>query len=84
MRKRHSAQFKVKVALEAAKGEKTMAQLCKQYQVHRVQIQDWKKSLLEALPEVFSAKRSKSKDDNEKLVDELYKQIGQLRVAMSG
>ncbi len=80
MRKNHSAAFKAKVALEALKEEKTMAQLASEYEIHRVQIQVWKKDLLTALPTVFSGRRDKDKLDHEKVINELYRQIGQLRV----
>lgn len=81
MRKRHSAGFKARVALEAMKEEKTMAELASRYQVHRVQIQAWKKELQEGLPTLFAGQRGGSKTrDQGKLIEELYKQIGQLRV----
>ena len=52
-RRRFSAEFKVKVALEAIKGQKTVAELAGEYEVHANQITQWKKQLLESLPEVF-------------------------------
>ena len=52
-RRNHSAQFKVKVALAAIKGDQTVAELSSKYQVHATQATQWKKQLLEALPEVF-------------------------------
>jgi transposase len=80
MRRTHSAGFKAKVAVEALKEEKTMAQLASQFGVHRVQILGWKKTLQEALPGIFSGRKEKIKEDQQKEVDELYRQIGQLRV----
>ncbi len=79
-RKKHSTQTKVKVALDALKGEKTIAELTAQYGIHATQINQWKKSVLETLPEAFSSKRKRHEDDQQALVDELYKQIGQLKV----
>ena len=82
MRKTHDAALKAKVALEALKGEKTIAQLSSQFGVHPNQIGKWKKDLLERLPEIFSAKWKKEHKTDEELVEELYKQIGQLKVEL--
>ena len=79
-RKRHSTQTKVKVALEAIRGTRTTAEISSHYGVHASQINTWKKQALEAIPEAFSSKRKRQEDDQEALVDELYRQIGQLTV----
>lgn len=81
-RKSYSAAFKAKVALEAIKKEKTIAQLSSEYGVHSNQINQWRKRLLEELPEIFSKKRQKKEKDAEDLQDELYRQIGQLKVEL--
>ena len=80
IRKSHSSAFKAKVALEAVKKEKTVAQLSSEYGVHPNLITKWRKQLLEQLPSVFSNKRQKEEKDSEELQAELYKQIGQLKV----
>ena len=80
IRKSYSAAFKAKVALEAVKKEKTIAQLSSEYGVHSNQITKWRKKLLEELPSVFSDQRKKKEKDSEELQSELYKQIGQLKV----
>ena len=82
MRRNHDAAFKAKVALEALKGEKTIAQLSSEYGVHPSQIGQWRKRLLEALPEIFSGRRGKAAQDQEELEAELYRQIGQLKVEL--
>lgn len=83
MRKNHDAAFKAKVALDAVKGEKTISQLTGIYGVHPNQIGRWKKHLLNELPALFSDKRRKKADkDREELEDELYRQIGQLKVEL--
>ena len=82
MRKSYDAAFKAKVALEAVKGEKTMAQLSSEYGVHVNQIGQWQKRLLQELPEVFSERRRKKEDETEEMTAELYRQIGQLKVEL--
>jgi transposase-like protein len=79
-RKRHSAEFKATVALAAAKEEKTLTELASEYGVHPNQITQWKKQLLETLPEIFSQGRKRDKEDQEALQAELYQQIGKLKV----
>lgn len=80
IRKTHSTQAKVKIAVEAIKGSKTTAELTSTYGVHATQINTWKKAALDIIPEAFSSKRKRVEDDQKTLVDELYKQIGQLKV----
>lgn len=82
IRKSYSSAFKAKVALEAIKKEKTMSQLSSEYGVHSNLINQWRKRLLEELPEVFSKKRQKKEKATEDLQDELYRQIGQLKVEL--
>lgn len=81
-RRNHSAQFKVKVALAAIKGDQTVAQLASQFQVHTTQITQWKKQLLEALPEAFSQRRQRDQKSQDELTAQLYQQIGQLKVEL--
>jgi putative transposase len=82
IRKRHDAAFKAKVALEAVKGEKTIAELSSEFGVHGNQIRHWKKRLLEELPSIFSDKRKKAEKDSEQLESELFRHIGQLKVEL--
>lgn len=82
MRKVHGAAFKARVALEAVKGEKTLAQLSSEVGVHANQIRQWRKQLLEELPRIFSDRRCKEDREREDLVSELYQQIGQLKVEL--
>jgi putative transposase len=80
MRKSHDAAFKARVALEGLKEEKTLAQLSSEFGVHSNQIRQWRQKLLEEVPTLFSDRRKKNDQDNEELVAELYRQIGQLKV----
>jgi len=79
-RRNHSAAFKSKVALAAVRGDRTIAELAAEHGVHPNQITQWKKQLLESLPDVFSRKRKNDRRDQEELTSQLYQQIGQLKV----
>jgi transposase-like protein len=81
-RRRFSAEFKAKVALQAIKGEKTVAELASEHEVHGNQISQWKKQLLDALPEVFGRRREHDAAAQEELTSRLYQQIGQLKVEL--
>lgn len=81
-RRNHSAAFKAKVALAALKGDKTIAELASEYEVHPNQITQWKKQLLDSLPELFSRRRKHERRDQAALTSELYQQIGQLKVEL--
>ncbi len=82
MRKSYDAAFRAKVALEAVKEEKTLAELSSLYGVHGNQISRWKKQLLESLPDLFTDRRKKKDKQQEELIEELYRQIGQLKVEL--
>jgi len=79
-RKQYEAAFKAKVALEAVKGEKTIAQAASEYGVHPNLVRKWKEHLLRVLPELFSDRRKRQEGEREELEAELFRQIGQLRV----
>ena len=80
IRKRYTQQIKMEVALEAIKEQKTIAEITTKYGVHATQINTWKTQVLEIMLEAFSSKRKRSEVEQQNLVDELYKQIGQLTV----
>ncbi len=71
-RKSFSNQFKAKVAVEAIKGFKRISELSKEYQVHRNVIGNWKKQLIERLPDVFDCKRGPIADGQSELTEKLY------------
>ena len=79
-RKSYTAAEKGKIALDALKGTLTQNELTSKYGVHSTQILAWKRQLIDSVPEIFSEKRQEKDVAQEKLVDELYKQIGQLTV----
>jgi len=82
LRSKYPPAFKAKVALEAIKEEKTSAELSSQYQVHPGQIRNWKGTLKQGAMDLFSGNRKKIKDNKEELIQELYRQIGQLKVEL--
>ena len=77
--KTYSADIKARVALEALRGQKTVAQIASEYQVHPTQVNQWKKQATETLRSGFSSGKDKAVSD-EKKVDNLYRQIGKLQV----
>ena len=79
-RKRYSAEFKAKVAIEAIKGQRTVNEIGGRYEVHPNMVSQWKKQALEHLSEVFSEVRVRKERSEEELRDQLYQQIGQLKV----
>jgi transposase len=62
-RRKHSTQFKAKVALEAIRGEKTVSELASLYEVHPNQISRWKSQVMAALPDIFSSLRQRGKEE---------------------
>jgi transposase len=82
MRRKFDGAFQARVALEAIQGEATLGELASRYQVHPNQITKWKKQALEGLPGLFADKRSSGRQDKENSEDELYRQIGKLKVEL--
>jgi transposase len=78
--KQYTASEKAKVAMEAIKGDLTMAQISSQYGVHATQITRWKKEAIEAMVSGFSSKAKTQDISHTDLVNQLYQQIGQLTV----
>jgi len=78
-RKRHSATFKAKVALDALIGVKTVAQIARENNIHPIQVSQWKTTLREHLPDVFDS-NSRQDKDQEELIAALHQKIGELTV----
>jgi len=82
-KKSFSAEFKSKVAIEAIKGLQTVNELASEYSVHSTQINNWKHQLLESSKMAFTHKGElKKQQAYEKERDQLYSQIGQLKVEL--
>ena len=79
-RRKHSPAFKANVALEAVKGEETVAQLAGRYQVHPSQIQAWKKAITDGAAGVFHNGQNQKARSDTALVARLYQETGQLKV----
>lgn len=82
IRKTFSKEFKAKVALEAYKGQKTINELSKDYQVHPNVVSNWKKQLIENVTEIFSNKRGPKSETDLEEKDRLYRQIGKQQVEL--
>ena len=81
-RRKFTAEFKAKLAIEAIRERQTLAELAAEHQVHPTQITQWKKQLMETLPEVFGKRRELNAQEHQELIDRLYQQIGQLKVEL--
>lgn len=79
-RKRYSADFKSKVALEAIKGEQTLAELAAKYEIHHTMIAQWKRQAIEGMAATFSGKTETAPSASEAEVEKLHAKIGQLLV----
>ena len=78
-RKTHSPQFKAKVALTAIQNDETAAQIASRLGIHPTMVSNWKRQMMEGAADIFD-KNHKTKKQSEAQTDELYKQIGQLKV----
>jgi putative transposase len=81
-RKRYSAAFKAKVAVEAIRGVKTTAELASEHQVHPTLISQWKRQALENLASLFEGVGTRVEPDVEAVTAPLYEQIGRLKVEL--
>ena len=79
-RKKYSKELKAQIALDAIKGQKTIAELASEYGVHANQISIWKKQLLDAAPDTFTSGKDKGAEKKEIECERLYQKVGQLQI----
>ena len=77
-RRKHTAEFKARIALEAIRGIDTINEIAAKYEVHPVQVGNWKKELLDRIPELFERKNSAKNKDEELERAQLEQKVGQL------
>jgi transposase-like protein len=79
-RRRFTADFKARVALEALRGDKTIQEIASKHKVHPNQVSKWKRQALDGLGTIFSNGADKARMDHEDEVHDLHAKIGQLTV----
>jgi transposase len=79
-RRRFTADFKAKVALEALRGDRTIQEIAVKHKVHPNQVSTWKRQAMDGLGEVFSNGAARAGRDHEVEVHDLHAKIGQLTV----
>lgn len=81
MRRTFDSKFKARVALEAIKEEKTLAEIASHYEVHPNQVSSWKKEVLTKMPDLFQDGRKKQTSKNPDITrDDIFKEVGVLKV----
>lgn len=79
----HSVSFKTKVALELLREKDTLSSICSRYSIHPTQARNWKAQAMETLQSGFlGSSKSDELKQKDQLIDELYKEIGQLKVEL--
>ena len=81
-RKRHYPQFKAQVALEALKGIKTVQQIAKEFDLHPVQVSEWKKKLCTQAGSVFETGKQQEQEDFSAERTGLHSKISELTVML--
>ena len=79
-RRRFTAEFKKRVALEALRERDTVQAIASRHAVHPNQVSAWKRQAVEGLGEVFAASGGKAASDHEKTIRNLHAKIGELTV----
>ena len=78
-RRKHTPEFKARIALEAIRGVKTISEIAAEFEIHPVMVGNWKKEMLENLPSLFEQKNAKKeKKDLDRETEHLHRKVGQL------
>ena len=77
-RRKHTAEFKARVAIEAVKGMKTMSEIAAEFEIHPVMVSNWKKEMVENLPRIFENKNAKKDKNSDREKEQLHSKVGQL------
>lgn len=77
-RRKHTPEFKSRVAFEAIQGLKTQSEIAKEYEIHPIMVGKWKNELLQRMPELFASKSDKAKQNSEQEKESLQRKVGQL------
>jgi len=80
IRKQFSSEFKVKVAMAALKGDRTIAELASEFQVHPTQVTTWRNELKDRAGEIFEGPKAKSSKEYKEEIERLYTDIGRIQV----
>jgi len=80
IRRVHPPALKAQVAIDAIREQKTIAELASQYAIHPTQITKWKRIALDIIAQGFSTQQKHKEHDDRELIQELYRQIGRLKV----
>ena len=78
--KTYAVEFKAKVALDAIKGELTINQITSKHGIHATQVNRWKQQALQAIKQAFCGKNNSAEKNDQQFIEQLYKQIGQMKV----
>ena len=79
-RRRFTADFKARVALDALRGDRTVQEIGAKHKVHPNQVSTWKRQAIDGLGEVFSNGADRARSDHEAEVKERHAKIGELTV----
>ncbi len=80
--RKHSIEFKAKVALELIRATESVTQISSKYGIHPTQARRWKDEAIAGLQQSFQTKPNKVATDQHRLIDELYQRIGELNVQL--
>jgi len=80
-KRKFSSEFKAKVAIEAIKEQLTIEEICKKYDLHPTQVNNWKKAFKENASIIFDTENKSKPEKTDDLIQQLYAQIGELKVA---